>query len=272
MKLNALFFPLALLCVALPVRADRNPDFDDDAKPILKMQPHLLDYVRHNFEVRDTGIARIPGDDDRPPQPPFIFKARPRGSSGAFFITLLIQPGPEGRILKVVDPSRAGGRPPGMDAAPSGHAYAGPSGSGYAGPSGPGDGGAPSPGYAGPNSPGYPPYGGSYGGSYGGGPAGGPYWSGAQVPPPESGPAGNPPPDTASAPPAMEPAQAPDAPSAPAVPSAHAPTAPAQSSPSQPTADTPSGPISSDGSVGSLPPPPSNSPGLAPPPDPAPAQ
>jgi hippurate hydrolase len=112
--LTLLALPLLLAAAALQARADRNPDFNDDAKPILRMQPGLLRYVEHTFEVRDTGLARIPGDEGRPPLPPFIFQARPRGASGAYFITLLIQPGPQGRILKVVDSTRPHGRPPGM--------------------------------------------------------------------------------------------------------------------------------------------------------------
>lgn len=94
--------------------ADRNPDFDDDAKPLLRIQPHLLHFVEHTFEVQDTGVARVPGDEHRPPLPPFIFKARPRGTSGAYFITLLIQPGPPGHVLKVVDPTQPHGRFPGL--------------------------------------------------------------------------------------------------------------------------------------------------------------
>ena len=105
---------LFLFPLALSAYADRDPDFDSDAKPILRMQPGLLRYVEHNFEVRDTGLARIEGDEARHPLPPFIFQARPKGTSGAYFITLLIQPGPIGRILKVVDSSRNSGPPPGM--------------------------------------------------------------------------------------------------------------------------------------------------------------
>ncbi len=127
--LTLLALPLLLAAAALQARADRNPDFNDDAKPILRMQPGLLRYVEHTFEVRDTGLARIPGDEGRPPLPPFIFQARPRGASGAYFITLLIQPGPQGRILKVVDSTRPHGRPPGM-APPQG----GPSGPQDSGP------------------------------------------------------------------------------------------------------------------------------------------
>jgi hypothetical protein len=116
---TGLFLLPALLLLSLPAWADRNPDFDDDAKPILRMQPHLLDYVEHTFDVRDTGLARVPGDETRRPIPPFIFQARPHGAGGAYFITLLIQPGPQGRILKVIDSTQPGGRPPGL-AGPSG--------------------------------------------------------------------------------------------------------------------------------------------------------
>jgi hypothetical protein len=105
MNLRLLFLPVALALV-LPTgtaRADRNPDFDDDATPILSAQPDLVQYVHHHFDVKDTGIARIPGADDRAPQPPFIFSARPRNSDGPYYLRLLVQPGPPGHILKMVD-------------------------------------------------------------------------------------------------------------------------------------------------------------------------
>jgi hypothetical protein len=84
-------------------RADRNPNFEDDATPILRAQPQLVEYVHKHFDVKDTGAARIPGDENHPPQPPFIFLARPRASDGPYFIRLLVQPGTPGHILKVVD-------------------------------------------------------------------------------------------------------------------------------------------------------------------------
>lgn len=93
----------ALVAAPLAAWADANPDFDDDATPILRMQPDLLRYVRSTFEVKHTGIAKFPGDDDHPPQPPFIFRARPLGSSGPFNLRLMIQPGPPGHILGIVD-------------------------------------------------------------------------------------------------------------------------------------------------------------------------
>jgi hypothetical protein len=96
-------FIVALFAVPLAAWADANPDFDDDAKPILKMQPGLLQYVESRFDVKDTGTAKYPGDDDRPPEPPFIFRARPVGSHGPYNLRLLIQPGPPGHILGVVD-------------------------------------------------------------------------------------------------------------------------------------------------------------------------
>lgn len=83
--------------------ADANPDFDDDAKPILHAQPGLIQYVQSHYEVKDTGTAKYPGDDDRHPVPPYIFRARPAGSNGPFNLRLLIQPGPPGHILGVVD-------------------------------------------------------------------------------------------------------------------------------------------------------------------------
>src|ERR1700683_693665 len=94
---------VALFAVPLAAWADANPDFDDDAKPILRMQPGLLQYVESRFDVRDTGTAKYPGDDDRRPGPPYIFRARPVGSSGPYNLRLLIQPGPAGHILGVVD-------------------------------------------------------------------------------------------------------------------------------------------------------------------------
>jgi hypothetical protein len=126
-NMNLRFFSLRLaaMLLALPLSAGahQDPDFDADAKPILRMQPHLLEYVRENFEVRDVGLARVPGDEDRKPMPPFIFQARPRGTEGAYFITLLIQPGPQGRILKVIDHSQPNGRPPGPGSAAQGPEY-----------------------------------------------------------------------------------------------------------------------------------------------------
>jgi hypothetical protein len=94
---------VALLAAPLAAWADANPDFDDDAKPILKRQPGLLEYVQSRFQVKDTGTAKYPGDDDRAPGPPYIFRARPIGSSGPYNLRLLIQPGAPGHILGVVD-------------------------------------------------------------------------------------------------------------------------------------------------------------------------
>ncbi|HEY0257467.1 MAG TPA: hypothetical protein VGC39_08490 [Candidatus Methylacidiphilales bacterium] len=103
---------LALLAAPLTAWADHNPDFDDDAKPILRMQPGLLAYVENTFQVKDTGIAKIPGDDDRHAQPPYIFQAKPRGYPGAYYLTMLIQPGSPGHILKIVDPTKPNGGAP----------------------------------------------------------------------------------------------------------------------------------------------------------------
>jgi hypothetical protein len=107
MKHGVIFFfsatLLAILAAPLSAWAHANPDFDDDAKPILRMQPGLLQYVESRFDVKDTGTAKYPGDDDRSPSPPYIFRARPVGSSGPYNLRLLIQPGPEGHILGVVD-------------------------------------------------------------------------------------------------------------------------------------------------------------------------
>lgn len=93
----------ALFALPLAAWADAKPDFDDDAKPILKMQPGLLQYVESRFDVKDTGTAKYPGDDDHRPGPPYIFRARPMGSNGPYNLRLLIQPGGPGHILGVVD-------------------------------------------------------------------------------------------------------------------------------------------------------------------------
>jgi len=110
MKQGVIYFSTAVLAALLvaPISAwaNSNPDFDDDAKPILKMQPGLLQYVESRFDVKDTGTAKYPGDDDRRPGPPFIFRARPLGSNGPYNLRLLIQPGPPGHILGVVDISK----------------------------------------------------------------------------------------------------------------------------------------------------------------------
>ena len=94
---------LALVGAPVVAWADANPDFDDDAKPILRQQPGLIQYVQSRFQVKETGTAKIPGDDDRRPAPPYIFRARPIGYSGPYNLRLLIQPGPPGHILGVVD-------------------------------------------------------------------------------------------------------------------------------------------------------------------------
>ena len=97
------FLPIfALVLLPLLVRADRPPDFETDAKPIIAHQPGLLAYIHKHFEIKETGIAAR-GNGDQPPQPPFIFNARPRGQSGPFYLRLLIQPGPPGQIMKVAD-------------------------------------------------------------------------------------------------------------------------------------------------------------------------
>jgi hypothetical protein len=104
------FFPaliVALFAFPLAARADARPDFDDDAKPILQIQPHLIQEVESRYEVKDRGTAKYPGDDDHRAMPPYIFEARPRGSNGPFNLRLLIQPGPPGRILRVVDMTKA---------------------------------------------------------------------------------------------------------------------------------------------------------------------
>ena len=94
---------VAFFAAPLAAWAGANPDFADDAKPILRMQPGLLQYVESKFDVKDTGTAKYPGDDDRHPAPPFIFVARPMGSHGPYNLRLLIQPGGPGHILGVVD-------------------------------------------------------------------------------------------------------------------------------------------------------------------------
>ncbi len=102
----------------LVARADVRPDFDDDAKPILGHQRGLIEYVESNFEVKDTGSAKLPGDDDHRPIPPYIFHARPIGTNGPFNLRLLIQPGPPGHILGVVDITKVHVTEPGNAPAP----------------------------------------------------------------------------------------------------------------------------------------------------------
>jgi len=114
---------VALLATPLTAWADHNPDFDDDAKPILRMQPGLLAYVENTFQVKDSGIAKIPGNDDRHAMPPYIFQAKPRGYPGAYYLTMLIQPGAPGHILKIVDPTRPNGGAPSHSAPPPPTSY-----------------------------------------------------------------------------------------------------------------------------------------------------
>jgi hypothetical protein len=242
------FGGFALMLLALPARAHQDPDFDEDAKPILRLQPHLLSYVEHNFEVRDVGLARVPGDEERHPTPPFIFQARPRGSSGAYFITLLIQPGPQGRILKVIDHTQPNGRPPGLVAANPGPEY----GSAYPPPQ---------------ETPSVPSRDQAYAPQDETPPVPARDERYAPPAPVEEQPAA-PAPSPQTAPTAQTPQEMPVAPTT----SEQSP--PTSATPSGPISSaTPSGPISSDGqTTTSLPPAPSNSPGLQPPPDPAPSQ
>jgi hypothetical protein len=103
---TSLFIPcLGAILMACPMVAwaDANPDFEHDAKPLLDQQPGLVQYIHSHFVVKEVGVARMPGTADQPPQPPFIFSARPRSSTGPFYLRLLIQPGPVGHILKVAD-------------------------------------------------------------------------------------------------------------------------------------------------------------------------
>jgi hypothetical protein len=120
MNKGVLFYSLGLALLGSPVAAwaDTNPDFDDDAKPILSAQPGLVQYVESRFDVKDSGTAKFPGDDDRRPRPPYIFRARPRGSSGPYNLRLLIQPGPPGHILGVVDITKVRPGQPGSAPAP----------------------------------------------------------------------------------------------------------------------------------------------------------
>jgi hypothetical protein len=94
-----------LVTGSLCAKADTKPNFDDDAKPILNQQPGLIQFVESRFQVKDTGIAKYPGNDDHAPVPPYIFRARERGSNGPYNLRLLIQPGPPGHILGIVKDS-----------------------------------------------------------------------------------------------------------------------------------------------------------------------
>jgi hypothetical protein len=247
-------FPLFLaLMLALPLaaRADTRPDFDDDAKPILRMQPDLLQYVKKNFDVKGTGYSRIPGADGQRPPPPYIFRARPRGSDGPYTITLFIQPGPPDHIL-FVKGDQAPGASVGSGLNP---AYTGepPSSGAYPGPN--------------PAYTGAPPPSGAYPGSN-------PAYTGisnSSSPQEETAPPPQPPSSAASTemptpanPPPTSSMEVPPAPSSPAASSSSSSSASAPPAPNFQgvTSDTPSGPIKSDSSSGSnLTPPPDNPPG-----------
>jgi hypothetical protein len=117
---------LLLLTFTAAARADSRPDFNRDAKPILRSQPQLLHYVKVHFDVQETGYARTPGDESHAPPPPYIFRAKPHGASGPYTITLFIQPGAPGHILYVKKTGPLAGEqnppasayPPGDNAAP----------------------------------------------------------------------------------------------------------------------------------------------------------
>jgi hypothetical protein len=120
------FAALLALTFTAAARADSRPDFNRDAKPILRSQPQLLHYVKIHFDVQETGYARTPGDESHAPPPPYIFRAKPHGASGPFTITLFIQPGAPGHILYVkktgplaaADNPPASAYPPGQNPAP----------------------------------------------------------------------------------------------------------------------------------------------------------
>jgi len=107
LSISLLFSATVLVTGSLCAKADVRPNFDDDAKPILNQQPGLVQYVESKFQVKDTGVAKYPGDDDHAPVPPYIFKARERGSNGPYNVSLLVQPGPPGHILGIVKNSSA---------------------------------------------------------------------------------------------------------------------------------------------------------------------
>ena len=105
---------LLSLTFSAAARADARPDFNRDAKPILRSQPQLLHYVKVHFDVQETGYARTPGDENHAPPPPYIFRAKPHGASGPYTITLFIQPGAPGHVLyvKKTGPLAAENNPP----------------------------------------------------------------------------------------------------------------------------------------------------------------
>jgi hypothetical protein len=113
-NLSFTFAALFVLAFSTAARADSRPDFNRDAKPILRTQAQLLHYVRVHFDVQETGYARTPGDDTHAPPPPYIFRAKPRGASGPYTITLFIAPGPPGHVLyvKKTGPLAAESNPP----------------------------------------------------------------------------------------------------------------------------------------------------------------
>ena len=113
-KMMFSFAALLALTFTAAARADSRPDFNRDAKPILRSQAQLLHYVKVHFDVQETGYARSPGDESHAPAPPYIFRARPHGASGPYTITLFIQPGTPGHILyvKKTGPLAAENHPP----------------------------------------------------------------------------------------------------------------------------------------------------------------
>jgi len=109
---------VALCGASLVARADVQPHFDQDATPILQMQPGLLQFVESRFDVKDMGKAKYPGTEEHPPVPPYIFRARPAGSSGPYTLRLLIEPGPPGHILNIVDMTKVHLNEPPASSAP----------------------------------------------------------------------------------------------------------------------------------------------------------
>jgi hypothetical protein len=111
MKYSLFACAAAVLAFSSTACADGQASFENDGKSVLSLQPGLIEYVDEHFQVKDAGIAKEAGNQEQPPQPPFIFHARVKGSSGPYNIRLLVQPGTPGHILGIYKDSNTASAP-----------------------------------------------------------------------------------------------------------------------------------------------------------------
>ena len=91
---QASFIAAALFFSIASARAGGSISFQDDAIPLLRRQPALLQFVQQTLDISPTGWGLRLGHDfgDRVGTrvPPFRFEARPKGQKGPYTLLLII--------------------------------------------------------------------------------------------------------------------------------------------------------------------------------------